>query len=64
LIYETLIANIIFSSEKSLTPKIRNKTRIPDFILPLQVVLITLRRVIRGGKKTKDIHIGKEGRKK
>ena len=61
-IYDKPIANIILNGEKNerISPKVRNKARVPLSPLLFNIVLEILTRAIRAEKETKGIKIGKE----
>ena len=45
---------------ESISPKVRNKTRVPTLTTTIQIVLEILARAIRAEKEIKEIQIGKE----
>jgi hypothetical protein len=60
-IYDKLRANIILNGEKQMiSPKLRNKTRAPTLLTPIQLVLEFLARAVRQEKEIKGKQLGKE----
>ena len=61
-IYDKPTANIILNGEKieSISPKVRNKTRVPTFTITIQHSFGSFGTAIRAEKEIKGIQIGKE----
>ena len=57
--YDKPTANITLNGEKCISPKVRNKTRVPTLTTTIQHSLEVLATAIRAEKEIKGIQIGK-----